>query len=138
MDLGSGAGFPGLVLAAMRPDTEVRLVESRRLRIEWLMHCVASLGLRRCSVEGTRLELLPDMRAGIITARAFAPLPKLIDLARRFSTTDTLWLLPKGRKAAQEVAELPKTLRPMFHVEPSVTDPEAGIVVGRIAEANRT
>lgn len=137
MDLGSGAGFPGLVLAAMRPDIEVRLVESRRLRVEWLMHCVTALDLRRCAVDGRRVEVLPDMKAAIISARAFAPLPKLIDLARRFSTGDTLWLLPKGRSAAQEVADLPKALREMFHVEQSVTDSEAGIVLGRIAETHR-
>lgn len=131
MDLGSGAGFPGLVLAAMRPDIEVRLVESRRLRIDWLNRCVEALNLANCTVFGARVEALPDAKVGILTARAFAPLPKLIDLGRRFSTKDTVWLLPKGRSGAQEVADLPKTLRHMFHVEQSVTDANAGIVVGR-------
>jgi 16S rRNA (guanine527-N7)-methyltransferase len=137
MDLGSGAGFPGLVLAAMRPETEVRLVESRRLRVEWLANCVAALDLRRCVVEGVRVEALRDAKAAVLCARAFAPLPRLIALARRFSTADTVWLLPKGRSAAQEVADLPVALRRMFHVEQSLTDPEAGIVVGRISEATR-
>jgi 16S rRNA (guanine527-N7)-methyltransferase len=134
IDLGSGAGFPGLVLAAMRPDLEIILVESRRLRVEWLSHCIANLRLDQCTVQGRRVELVPDLKAGIITARAFAPMPKLVKLAIRFSTDDTLWLLPKGRSAAQEVADLPANLRAMFHVEQSLVDPEAGIVVGRVAE----
>jgi 16S rRNA (guanine527-N7)-methyltransferase len=70
MDLGSGAGFPGLVLAAMRPETEVRLVESRRLRVEWLANCVAALDLRRCVVEGVRVEALRDAKAAVLCARA--------------------------------------------------------------------
>lgn len=131
MDLGSGAGFPGLVLAAMRPDMQVQLVEARRLRVDWLILCVDLLNLANCTVLGARVAALPDSKVGILTARAFAPLPKLIDLARRFSTKDTVWLLPKGRSGAQEVADLPKTLRHMFHVEQSVTDADAGIVVGR-------
>lgn len=135
MDLGSGAGFPGVVLAAMRPESEIRLVESRRLRVDWLKHCVGVLGLPHCSIEGRRVEALPDTKVSVICARAFAPLPKLIAIAQRFSTADTVWLLPKGRSAAQEVADLPAALRRMFHVEQSITDSEAGIVVGRISEA---
>ena len=134
LDLGSGAGFPGLVIAIMRPQVVVTLIESRRLRIEWLQRVCDDLGLTNCQVKGSRVELMEDRKVGVISARAFAPLPKLIKLASRFSTSDTTWLLPKGRSAAQEVAELPGRLRTMFHVEPSQTDPEAGIVIGRIAE----
>lgn len=133
LDLGTGAGFPGLVVAAMRPELEVILVESRRKRIEWLERMAQVLGLPRCRVEGRRVELLASVPVGVISARAFAPLAKTLDLARRFSTSATLWLLPKGRSAAQEVNELPGDLRSMFHVEQSVTDPEAGIVAGRVA-----
>ncbi|ANY19008.1 Ribosomal RNA small subunit methyltransferase G [Tsuneonella dongtanensis] len=136
MDLGTGAGFPGLVIAAMRPGLEVELVESRRLRIDWLERCKEALHLANCTVIGSRLELVPDHKVNVLSARAFAPLPKLVALARRFSTGDTVWLLPKGRSAEQEVAELPKRLRPMFHVEHSVSDPEAGIVVGKVAEGS--
>lgn len=131
LDLGTGAGFPGLIAAIMRPERRVMLVESRRLRIEWLRRMIDELGLAGCSVAGARLESVETAKFGVISARAFAPLPRLLALAQRFSTSGTVWLLPKGRSAAQEVAELPKALRPMFHVEPSVTDPEAGIVVGR-------
>ena len=137
LDLGTGAGFPGLVIAAMRPEWGLVLVESRRRRVEWLSEAVEALSLPNCAIEGRRLEDVAARPVGVISARAFAPLPKLIALARRFSTSDTLWLLPKGRSAAQEVAELPKSLKTAFHVEQSATDADSGIVVGRIAEGQQ-
>lgn len=130
LDLGSGAGFPGLAIAACRPEMAVILVESRRKRIDWLDRMVGELALENCQVVGSRLEQVETFDAGVISARAFAPLPRLIDLSSRFSTSRTVWVLPKGRSAAQEVAELPKRGRAMFHVEQSKTDPEAGIIVG--------
>ena len=130
-DLGSGAGFPGLVLAILRPEEATVLVESRRRRIEWLSAMVRDLGLGNCEIEGKRLELVDTRKAAVISARAFAPLPKLLTLSARFSTARTHWVLPKGRSAAQEVMELTRKLRKMFHVEQSITDDEAGIVVGQ-------
>jgi 16S rRNA (guanine527-N7)-methyltransferase len=131
LDLGSGAGFPGLVVAAMRPHLAVILVESRKRRIEWLAHCIDILGLGSCRIEGRRLELVETFPARVISARAFAPLDRLLRLSARFSTSDTCWLLPKGRSAEQEVQNLPESRRGMFHVEQSLTDGEAGIVIGQ-------
>lgn len=130
LDLGSGAGPPGLVIALARPDTAITLVESRRKRIEWLGHLKAEFDLSKCMIQGSRLELVESFETAVITARAFAPLGKLLDLSARFSTRSTVWLLPKGRSGAQELAEQPKQIRAMFHVEQSVTDTEAGILVG--------
>ena len=130
-DLGSGAGFPGLVLALLRPEEPTVLVESRKRRIEWLQAMITRFELANCEIEGKRLELVETRKAAVISARAFAPLPKLLDLSARFSTGRTHWVLPKGRSAAQEVEELPRNLRKMFHVEHSRTDGEAGIVVGK-------
>ena len=132
LDLGTGAGFPGLVIAALRPDWDVRLVESRRKRVEWLERMRIELALDRCRVLGSRLELVESFSAGVISARAFAPMPRLLDLSARFSTPLTTWLLPKGRSAAQELAGLPESKRKLFHVEQSCTDPEAGIIVGQL------
>lgn len=129
LDLGSGAGFPGLVIAAMRPDREVLLIESRGLRIQWLDGTVTALGLSNCRVVGKNLRTVATMEAQVISARAFAPLPRLIALSARFSTNATEWVLPKGRSAAQDIAKLPQTLQSRFHVKQSVTDLEAGIVV---------
>ena len=134
LDLGTGAGLPGLVIAAMRPDWPVVLVESRKRRVEWLERMRTELQLANCRILGQRLELVESFESGVISARAFAPLPRLLDLSARFSTARTVWLLPKGRSAAQELQELPRRLRKMFHVEPSQTDAEAGIIVGKPAE----
>ena len=129
LDLGTGAGFPGIVIAAMRPQMPVVLVESRAKRVDWLGRISAKLGLSKCRIEGQRLELVEPFEARIISARAFAPLPKLLRLSAPFSTKATTYLLPKGRSAAQELQEMPKATRRMFHVEQSLTDEDAGIIV---------
>ena len=131
IDLGTGAGFPGLVIAALRPEIPTILVESRRRRAEWLARAAASLDLRNCRIEAQRLENVESFAVAAISARAFAPLPKLLRLSARFSTRDTVWLLPKGQSARQEIVELPPAVRRMFHVEHSVTDEKAGILVGK-------
>lgn len=132
LDLGTGAGFPGLVVAALRPDCEVLLVESRKRRIEWLERAAEEVGLNRVTVHGARLEDVPTRDTAVISARAFAPLDRLLDLSARFSTSDTIWLLPKGRSAQQELAML-RGWNHMFHVEQSLTDSEAGVIVGTLA-----
>lgn len=131
LDLGTGAGFPGLVIAALRPECEVVMVESRARRVEWLERARLALGLEQASVIGSRLELVPSRSFRVISARAFAPLPKLLELSARFSTKDTLYLLPKGRSAQQELLELNRWNH-LFHVEQSLTDAEAGVIVGQL------
>ena len=130
LDLGTGAGFPGLVIAAIEPERDVVLVESRARRVEWLARMVEALELPRVRVEGVRLEMVKSFPARIISARAFAPLPRLLKLSAPFSTKATTYLLPKGRSAAQELQEMPARIRRMFHVEQSLTDAEAGIIIG--------
>jgi 16S rRNA (guanine527-N7)-methyltransferase len=130
LDLGTGAGFPGMIIAAMRPEWDVRLIESRKRRVEWLERVRGDLGLGNCSVIGARLEDVESVPAGVISARAFAPMVKLLALSHRFSTAETVWLLPKGRSAAHELRQLAPKVRRMFHVEQSQTDPESGIVIG--------
>jgi 16S rRNA (guanine527-N7)-methyltransferase len=129
LDLGSGPGFPGLVIAALCPNMPVVLVESRARRAEFLARAIATLGLTKCRVEGQRLERVVAFPARAISARAFAPLPKLLELSAPFSTRATVYVLPKGRSAAQELASLKPSSRAMFHVKHSLTDPEAGIIV---------
>jgi 16S rRNA (guanine527-N7)-methyltransferase len=136
LDLGTGAGFPGIVIAALRPDCAVTMVESRAKRIDWLGRLIAALDLPHARVIGSRLELVETFPVRAISARAFAPLPQLLALSARFSTKDTIWLLPKGRSAAQELAELSGWSH-MFHVEQSLTDPEAGIIVGTVTDRGR-
>ena len=131
LDLGTGAGFPGLVVAALRPECEVLMVESRARRIEWLERARIAMGLNRARVLGRRLEQIESQPVGVISARAFAPLDRLLVLSARFSTRDTLWLLPKGQSAPQELHEL-KGWQHAFHVEQSATDAQAGVIVGKL------
>jgi 16S rRNA (guanine527-N7)-methyltransferase len=131
LDLGTGAGFPGLVIAALRPECEVLMVESRTRRIAWLREVCTELGLGRAQVIGSRLELVETRPVRVISARAFAPLDRLLDLSARFSTSDTLWLLPKGRSAQHELDRL-RGWNHRFHVEQSLTDSEAGLIVGHL------
>ena len=132
LDLGTGAGFPGLVIAALRPECAVVMVESRGRRVEWLERACAALELTNAEVAGIRLEALPLRQFRAISARAFAPLPKLLELSAGFSTSDTVWLLPKGRSARQELSDL-NGWSHLFHVEQSLTDPDSGVIVGTLA-----
>ncbi|WDF72700.1 16S rRNA (guanine(527)-N(7))-methyltransferase RsmG [Novosphingobium sp. KACC 22771] len=132
LDLGTGAGFPGLVIAAMRPGHEVLMVESRARRVEWLNRVIEELALPKAQVLGQRLEMVETRTFAVISARAFAPLDKLLKISARFSTRDTIWLLPKGRSAGQELEALKASVRAGFHVEQSLTDEDAGLIVGHL------
>jgi len=135
MDLGSGAGFPGLVVALMCPWLRMTLVESRRKRIDFLRFLAESLGLAdRVEVAGQRLEMVAAQPQDVISARAFAPLDRLLPLAHRFSRPDTVWLLPKGRSAASELEAVTASWQGDFRVVASRTDPEAAIIVASQVE----
>ncbi len=129
LDLGTGAGFPGLVIAAIAPQMPIFLVESRRRRVDWLERIAAQMELGQCKTIGKQLEKIKPFPVTIISARAFAPLPKLLRLSSPFSTEATRYLLPKGRSAEQELGELPESRSKMFHVEQSLTSEDAGIIV---------
>lgn len=131
LDLGTGAGLPGLIVAIAMPEMRTVLVESRTRRSDFLNDCVDRLGLTRCRVEARRLEQVDPFPVSMISGRAFAPLGKLLQLSAPFSTRDTLYLLPKGRSAAQELSEQKARVRKVFHVEQSLTNAEAGILVGQ-------
>jgi 16S rRNA (guanine527-N7)-methyltransferase len=132
LDLGTGAGFPGLVIACLRPELDLHMVESRARRIDWLERARGTLALDNARVIGSRLERVETFPAIAISARAFAPLDKLLILSARFSTAATRWLLPKGRSARDELLSL-RGWRHAFHVEQSMTDPSAGVIVGTLS-----
>jgi 16S rRNA (guanine527-N7)-methyltransferase len=127
LDLGTGAGFPGLIVASLHagPGT---LVESRRLRVEFLEAAAATLGIKPRIVLD-RLERLEPEQYDVISARAFARTDQLLRLAHRFSTEKTRWILPKGRTAHEELAETHSTWQGEFRLEPSLTDPDARIII---------
>jgi 16S rRNA (guanine527-N7)-methyltransferase len=126
-DVGSGAGLPGIVIACL-VDGPVTLIEPRRLRAEFLRAVVDDLGLKAI-VEGAKVESVGG-QFDVITARAVAPLPVLLERSRHLSTRKTVWALPKGRNAISELAEARRAWQGAFHVERSVTDADSWIVVG--------
>ncbi|WP_242414910.1 16S rRNA (guanine(527)-N(7))-methyltransferase RsmG [Sphingomonas panni] len=131
IDIGSGAGFPGIV-AAILTDRRVVLVEPRARRAILLGEMATDLGLSNVVVHQAKIEkLAADRPAAIISARAVARLAALFAIGHRHSDADTIWVLPKGRSAADELAEAKADWRGMFHVEHSITDPTSSIVVAR-------
>jgi 16S rRNA (guanine527-N7)-methyltransferase len=127
LDLGTGAGFPGLVVAALRPGPTT-LAEARRLRVDFLQRAAAVLAADPEIIHAP-IERMADRPFAVISARAFAPLPRLLALAHRFSTENTLWLLPKGRNAKSELEAVRGAWQGDFRLEPSLTDADAQIIV---------
>jgi 16S rRNA (guanine527-N7)-methyltransferase len=127
VDVGSGAGLPGIVIACLVAGP-VTLVEPRRLRAEFLAEAVRSLGLN-VSVEQAKIERIPG-KFDVITGRAVAALPRFLSICDHLSTRKTRWVLPKGRSAQSELEEARRSWQGVFHVEQSVTDAEAYIIVG--------
>jgi 16S rRNA (guanine527-N7)-methyltransferase len=129
VDLGAGAGFPGLVVAMLH-EGPVTLVEDRRLRVEFLREAAEALGVQ-VEILASKVERIASRSFDVISARAFAPLPLLLDLGTGLSTTKTIWVLPKGRNAETELAALDASWQGAFRIEASVTDPDAGIIVAQ-------
>jgi 16S rRNA (guanine527-N7)-methyltransferase len=126
LDIGSGAGLPGMVIACLTGGP-VTLVEPRRLRADFLHRVCVSLQLNAV-VHCSKVERLTGT-FDVITARAVAPLGRLLHLSHHLSTAKTIWALPKGRSAADELAEASRAWQGAFHVERSVTDPQSFVIV---------
>ncbi|HEV2815724.1 MAG TPA: 16S rRNA (guanine(527)-N(7))-methyltransferase RsmG [Allosphingosinicella sp.] len=129
VDLGTGAGFPGLVVALLHAGP-VTLVEQRRLRADFLRRAAESLGLE-VEILAAKAERVAARPFDVISARAFAPLDRLLRLGTGFSTANSVWLLPKGRNAETELEAVAPSWQGSFRLEPSVTDPAARIIVAR-------
>lgn len=126
VDIGSGAGLPGIVVACLVRG-RVTLVEPRRLRAQFLHRAVESLGLDAVVVQ-SRVESI-EGSYDVITARAVAPLAQLLKISHHLSTRKTVWAFPKGRNALVELADAQRTWQGAFHVERSATDEESSIIV---------
>ena len=129
LDLGTGAGFPGLMVPLFH-RADLVLVEARRLRADFLRTAASMLGIaQKVEILCSKLEAVPTRTFDVISARAFAPLPKLLALAERFSKPGTVWILPKGRNAKSELDAARSSWQGDFRLEPSLTDADAQIVV---------
>jgi 16S rRNA (guanine527-N7)-methyltransferase len=130
LDIGTGAGFPGLVVAALTARRTI-LVEPRKRRVEFLQSAAETLGIAdRVEVVCGKVETA-NIPVAVISARAVAQLSSLFASAVQCSRRKTLWILPKGRTAREEVAVAEQTWHGVFHVEHSITDPESLIVLAK-------
>ena len=109
----------------------MRLIEPRRKRADFLLFCVAELGLAEVEVVQARAESVAAPPAATITARAVAPLDALFAAAEHLADAATRWVLPKGRNAQSELAKARDSWHGDFRLVASVTDSAAAIVVAQ-------
>ena len=110
VDIGSGAGLPGIVLAMVRPELSVTLLEPMERRCRFLSECVTELGLTNADVLRGRAEDVV-LRADVATARAVAPLDRLAELAIGVVCPGGMVLAIKGRTATDELKKARPVLR---------------------------
>lgn len=128
LDIGTGGGFPGMVVAILRDDPVV-MVEPRKRRVEFLDETIDRIGLTNASVIGAKVEQV-EVTARTISARAVASIEKLLQASAHCATPETRWILPRGRIDPVELDQLRRSQRSkMFHVEHSLTNPESMIVI---------
>jgi 16S rRNA (guanine527-N7)-methyltransferase len=136
VDLGSGAGFPGLVLAMMGVRG-VNLVESDQRKVAFLEE-VSRVAAVPVKIHACRSDRVPPIKADVITARALAALPQLLEMASPFVGPETLCLFPKGQNVEGELTEAHKIWSIQVNRYPSVTDPHATILALREVRRDRT
>ena len=129
-DLGSGAGFPGLVLAAMLPGVAVTLHEATAKKCAFLRAAADRMGLS-VSIENARMEELPHRAFDVVTARACAPLPLLLEYAHSFVGPNSVCLFLKGQNVGSELTEASKCWKMKASQVASQTDPSGAIVTVR-------
>lgn len=126
IDLGSGAGLPGMVLAIMGvPD--VRLIESDSRKCVFLREAARQTGSSVKIIEG-RAESIEKLTAHVITARALAPLSRLLELSEPFIESTTLCIFSKGRGLKNELTEIKNKWTMKSEIHPSETNPDGAIV----------
>ena len=138
IDLGAGAGFPGLVIACALAETsgaQVHLVESKQKKAAFLRDVAAALSLPAIVHMRRIEEFVADntQSFGAVTARALAPLDKLLGYAIPLLTTGAVGLFPKGRDVEAELTRASKSWRIEFELIRSKTDPHGRIVLVRRA-----
>lgn len=129
IDVGTGAGFPGIVTAVLFAGQTI-LVEPRARRVAFLREAVNDLGLSgRVTVHHARVETLQARTADVVTARAVAAIASLLDMTAHVTTSSTTFILPRGRSGVHEVETLKGAWHGTFHVEHSLTDAASTIII---------
>jgi 16S rRNA (guanine527-N7)-methyltransferase len=128
-DLGSGAGFPGLVLATLRSELDVTLIESDARKSAYLSEAARKMGLpKQPKILINRIEAAPPAQADVVTARALAPLGQLLTWADRHRANPAICLFHKGKDWRAELTGAMKDWEIECTPQPSVTDRDAVIL----------
>lgn len=138
LDVGSGGGLPGVVLAVLEPAWTVICVDAVGKKAAFIRQAAVELGLRNLSAEHARVEALKASGFDLITSRAFASLPDFVTLTRKLLAPTGVWAAMKGKTPEDELAALPTGIA-VFHVEPIAVpglDAERCIVWMREAAAS--
>jgi 16S rRNA (guanine527-N7)-methyltransferase len=143
LDIGSGAGFPGLVLAILGAETSAThhiLVESDARKAAFLREVVRTTGIT-VDILCMRIEN-SETRANVkavdcLTARALAPLPRLFEMAAPYFTSSTLGLFLKGRDVAAEIEQAARGWQFDYELKPSITDEDARVVLLKALKPKR-
>lgn len=132
-DFGSGAGFPGLVLATVlqekTPYLKIKLIESIKKKTLYLNHVAEICHIQNVEIINDRIENLPPQKADVITSRAMCSLDELLKYAYRFTSRKTKCIFPKGKKYAEEISEAEKHWNFEYKIIPSMTSEEGAIVI---------
>ncbi len=119
LDVGSGGGLPGVVLAVLEPGWTVTCVDTVGKKAAFIRQAGVELGLRNLRVEHARVEALRSAPFELITSRAFASLADFVRLTRGVMAPGGVWVAMKGRRPQDELAALPTGID-VFHVEPLI------------------
>lgn len=117
LDVGSGGGLPGVVLAVMAPGLDVTCVDTVGKKAAFVRQVAAELALPNLRAQHARVESLKAPLAGLITSRAFASLADFTHLTRHLLAPGGCWMAMKGKRPDDEIAALPAEVQ-VFHVEP--------------------
>ncbi len=111
LDVGTGAGFPGLILAIALPDTDVVLAEPLKKRVSFLKYAAIDLELKNVKVEAKRVEKVEHDAFDLITSRAVTNTKLLLDLTKDISNSKTEYLFYKGSRVFDEIEDVQHQLR---------------------------
>jgi 16S rRNA (guanine527-N7)-methyltransferase len=117
LDVGSGGGLPGAVLAMMIPELDVVCVDTVGKKAAFIRQAGVELGLRNLHGEHGRVETLRTAPFDVVTSRAFSSLADFVRLTRRHLAADGVWMAMKAKRPDDEIAALPADIE-VFHVEP--------------------
>ena len=116
LDVGSGGGLPGVVIAVALPAWQVTCVDTVGKKMAFVRQAAGTLGLRNLQARHARVEALADPAFDLITSRAFASLADFVTLTRQHLAPQGVWMAMKGRVPDDEIAALPADVE-VFHVE---------------------